>query len=122
MYKVQSIRQVRLVLSILILCRIVPSASLLQQIKCASSITLRNQITPCEGYSRKHVHLHDSSGFIDGPPIETKPDYESIHGPLGKAADDLFLSIFRTKMAEKVGVDSTLPKVRNSLAFYFEIL
>jgi len=48
--------------------------------------------------------------FIDGPPPETKPDYETIHGPLGKTLDRVFLAIFRTRMAEKVGIDSKLPK------------
>ena len=47
---------------------------------------------------------------IPGPPIETKPDYENIHGPLGKTVDDIFLSVFRSKLAERVGVDSKLPK------------
>ncbi len=47
---------------------------------------------------------------IPGPPIETKPDYENIHGPLGKKMDDIFLSVFRSKLAERVGVDSKLPK------------
>jgi hypothetical protein len=50
-------------------------------------------------------------GIAKGPDLETKPDYENIHGPLGKTLDSVFLSIFRTEMAEKVGVDSSLPKV-----------
>jgi hypothetical protein len=33
---------------------------------------------------------------------DDKPDYDNIHGPLGKWIDDIFLSQFRTKMAEKV--------------------
>lgn len=45
-----------------------------------------------------------------GPDLETKPDYDNIHGPLGKTLDDLFLYVFRTKLAEHVGVDSKLPK------------
>lgn len=47
---------------------------------------------------------------VKGPDVETKPDYEQIHGPLGKTLDRLFLTIFRTRMAEHVGVDSSLPK------------
>ncbi|KAL3931082.1 MAG: hypothetical protein SGBAC_011471 [Bacillariaceae sp.] len=47
---------------------------------------------------------------VKGPDVATKPDYEQIHGPLGKALDRLFLTIFRTRMAEQVGVDSALPK------------
>jgi hypothetical protein len=47
---------------------------------------------------------------VDGPDKATKPDYENIHGPLGKTLDRTFLTIFRTNMAEKVGVDSSLPK------------
>ena len=50
-------------------------------------------------------------GTVKGPDLETKPDYENIHGPLGKTMDSVFLTMFRTEMAEKVGVDSSLPKV-----------
>jgi hypothetical protein len=46
---------------------------------------------------------------VDGPDEATKPNYENIHGPLGKTLDRIFLTIFRTNMAEKVGVDSSLP-------------
>lgn len=45
-----------------------------------------------------------------GPPLETKPDYENITGPLGLFADKLFMVVFRTQMANKVGIDSDLPK------------
>ena len=61
----------------------------------------------------KQIVLYSSTTkqqpFIDGPPQETKPNYEEINGPLGPAIDRLFLSIFRSKMAEKVGIDSKLP-------------
>ena len=50
-------------------------------------------------------------GTIPGPPLDDKPDYENIHGPLGKTLDKVFLKVFRSKMAEKIGVDSSLPKV-----------
>lgn len=46
----------------------------------------------------------------EGPDKTTKPDYENIHGPLGKTLDSLFLYVFRSKLAEHVGVDSKLPK------------
>ena len=48
-------------------------------------------------------------GFVAGPPLDDVPDYDNIHGPLGKAIDRLFLRIFRSKMAERVGCDSNLP-------------
>jgi hypothetical protein len=48
---------------------------------------------------------------VVGPSAETKPDYDNIHGPLGPLADLIFKVVFRIKMAEKVGVDSTLSKV-----------
>jgi hypothetical protein len=47
--------------------------------------------------------------FVKGPPRETRPDYENIHGPLGKSVDNVFLTVFRSKMAEKFGMDSKLP-------------
>ncbi len=46
----------------------------------------------------------------EGPDPATKPDYENIHGPLGKTLDTLFLYVFRTQLAHHVGVDSKLPK------------
>ena len=54
------------------------------------------------------------AGIVQGPDLETKPDYSNIHGPLGKAVDSVFLTVFRSRMAEKVGVDSSLPKVRSN--------
>ena len=57
--------------------------------------------------------------FVSGPDAETKPDYDNIHGPMGKAVDDVLLSMFRTRLAEQVGVDSDKPKVSNSLTEIF---
>jgi len=51
-----------------------------------------------------------SAWTIDGPPEETKPDYENIHGPLGPQIDKFFLKLFRRKLAENVGFDSSLPQ------------
>jgi hypothetical protein len=45
-----------------------------------------------------------------GPPLGTKPDYENIHGPLGPLADKVFMIVFRIQMANKMGIDSDLPK------------
>lgn len=52
-----------------------------------------------------------TSSVVEGPSIETKPDYEHIHGPLGKTLDKVFMKLFRSKLAEKVGFDSNLPQV-----------
>jgi hypothetical protein len=35
--------------------------------------------------------------------METKPDYDAIVGPLGRAVDNLFLDLFRQKLEENVG-------------------
>lgn len=48
--------------------------------------------------------------WVDGPSKDTKPDYENIHGPMGKFVDDIFLSVFRTKLSENVGIDSNRDK------------
>jgi hypothetical protein len=50
-----------------------------------------------------------SSSLVPGPPHETKPDYDTIHGPLGQYCDDVFQSVFRTKLSEYAGFDSNLP-------------
>ena len=49
---------------------------------------------------------HSSKGTIEGPPLETKPNYDEVHGPLGRAVDRLLLSFFRVKMAERLGEPS----------------
>ncbi len=76
---------------------------------------------------RTHSHFHSSASegylvtsckafkqtdfFVEGPSLDTKPDYDQIHGPLGPALDRLFLMVFRKKMAKLVGEekDSKLP-------------
>lgn len=49
------------------------------------------------------------NSFVEGPPRETRPDYENIHGPLGKTLDTALLKLFRSKMAEAFEMDSQLP-------------
>jgi hypothetical protein len=44
--------------------------------------------------------------WVTGPPTSSKPNYEAIHGPLGKTMDDFFLTMFRTQLARQVGMDS----------------
>ena len=61
-------------------------------------------VPPCQS-----THGVQLRAFVEGPPVETKPDYENIHGPIGKTMDKLFLKIFRSKMAEAFGMDSQLP-------------
>lgn len=39
---------------------------------------------------------------IDGPSVETKPDYSRIHGPLGPFVDSLLMSLFRIKFSERL--------------------
>ena len=45
---------------------------------------------------------------VPGPSIDSKPDYESIYGPMGPLADRLFQAVFRAKLAEHAGFDSPL--------------
>lgn len=59
---------------------------------------------------------HASLNVLKGPDPETKPDYENIHGPLGKNLDRVFLKMFRSRLAENIGVDSSLPKVNHSVS------
>lgn len=61
--------------------------------------------------SHSHVTVTDFRGsrFAQGPDPSTKPNYEEIIGPLGKRMDDLFLRVFRSKLAEQVGTDSSKP-------------
>jgi hypothetical protein len=58
---------------------------------------------------------------VAGPDVSTKPKYEDIHGPLGKFMDRLFLTVFRAKLAEHVGIDSKLPKVNKRIYYIISI-
>lgn len=44
-----------------------------------------------------------ASKTIDGPPLSSKPDYESIHGPFGPLLDRMLTVLFRTKLASRLG-------------------
>jgi len=84
---------------------------LIQAVTCMSISPLESSSSSSSSpLQPSSIVVTSKSLTIDGPPLDTKPDYENIHGPLGKDIDKLFLSIFRTKMAEKVGVDSKLDK------------
>jgi hypothetical protein len=48
--------------------------------------------------------------WVSGPDIGTKPDYDNINGPLGSFMDNVFLRVFRGKLAEYCGFDSKLPQ------------
>ena len=88
-----------------------------------TSITLTDTSTVSTMHQPSLVSVFLSSGtndeitkgsspfFVSGPDPTTKPDYESLHGPLGKTVDNILLSMFRDRLAEQVGVDSSRPKV-----------
>ncbi|CAB9511338.1 expressed unknown protein [Seminavis robusta] len=91
----------------------------------SSSLLLLLLVLPCCSGFLQHAPLPSHTGstqlcqsseskqqpfFVSGPDADSKPDYENIHGPMGKAVDDIFLSMFRTKLAEQVGVDSDKDK------------
>jgi hypothetical protein len=39
---------------------------------------------------------------IEGPPIDSKPDYSSISGPMGPFVDSILMSFFRYKFAQRL--------------------
>lgn len=78
-------------------------------------------LIPTEGFQssvgrrpcfRENNVVQRKASVVSGPPIETKPDYENIHGPLGKGIDNVFMKMFRSRLADQVGIDSELPQVR----------
>lgn len=95
-------------------------ASLLYISDAFSSAKGVRRQTSCSIDHHQHEHHALSSKLlaytkgttIEGPPLSTKPDYSSIHGPLGGFIDDIFMTLFRTKLAEKIDrlPDSNLPK------------
>lgn len=69
-------------------------------------------------YGRPTKSAAISARTVAGPSPETKPDYENISGPLGKEVDRVFLKMFRDRLAENIGVDSSLPQVRKSMKLW----
>lgn len=68
-------------------------------------------IVPAQSTTTTTIRRTSSSvqAFVEGPSRDTRPDYENIHGPMGKTVDNLILKVFRGKMAEHFGFDSDLP-------------
>ena len=86
------------------------------QSKLARQPTRMMLLTTTTTTSTSHVQLQLQTSpskphFVTGPDPKTRPDYDNIHGPMGKAVDDIFLSMFREKLADQVGVDSDKSKV-----------
>lgn len=46
-----------------------------------------------------------ASKTIAGPPLSSKPVYESIHGPFGPLLDRMLTVLFRSKLASRLGQD-----------------
>lgn len=67
------------------------------------------QVIPTAPFKSPNAFNSSKFSVVEGPSLDTKPDYENVHGPLGKAMDTVFMKMFRSRMAEKVGVDSKLP-------------
>ena len=53
-------------------------------------------------------------GTVEGPPIATKPDYSSIHGPLGTLVDSLLMSLFRMKLSEQLNRPGNSIRIEDS--------
>jgi hypothetical protein len=58
---------------------------------------------------------------VEGPPLETKPDYNKIIGPLGSTLDQLFLIIFRHKMAQQIGKENDSKRAYNDYGGLMEL-
>ena len=53
------------------------------------------------GY-RDTTIIRSGQSTIKGPPQSTKPDYSSIHSPLGQLVDSFLMSTFRRKLSERL--------------------
>lgn len=51
---------------------------------------------------------------VEGPPLSTKPDYSSIHGPLGPLIDNVLMSAFRTKLSERLDRSDNAIRIKDS--------
>jgi len=58
--------------------------------------------------------LASSKRTVEGPPIATKPDYSSIHGPLGPFVDSTLMSLFRVKLSEQLNRSDNAVRIPDS--------
>ena len=76
-----------------------------------STITIRSSSTITTAlYNEREARPFSGKRRVQGPSIETKPNYDEIHGPFGKELDSLFLQLFRSKMESITSITSPLPK------------
>ena len=59
-----------------------------------------------------------NGGTIMGPPIDTKPDYSSINGPMGPLVDSFLMSLFRRKLAEELSRPGNSIQIQDSNCTY----
>ena len=52
--------------------------------------------------TRAPILAASSKNTIEGPPIATRTNYSSVHGPLGPFVDNLLMSLFRIKLLERL--------------------
>lgn len=58
--------------------------------------------------------VRSGSGTVKGPPIATKPDYSSIHGPLGPLMDGLLMSLFRARLSGQLNKPGSSIRIEDS--------
>jgi len=70
---------------------------------------------------RRRCYAAATTGFcttrrstVEGPPLSTKPDYSSIHGPLGQIVDNILMSAFRTKLSERLDRSDNTIRIKDS--------
>ncbi|KAL3774191.1 hypothetical protein ACHAWO_000471 [Cyclotella atomus] len=49
------------------------------------------------------LYSRTNPSTIDGPPLSSKPDYSSIHGPFGPLLDRFLTILFRERLASRLG-------------------
>lgn len=90
-------------------------------------LPIASQLNSVDAFSPHKSHRHRpgcvvcatrSSGgrgsTVEGPPVSTKPDYSSIHGPLGPLIDNILMSTFRTKLSERLDRSDNSIRIKDS--------
>jgi len=56
------------------------------------------------------IPTYNKRATIEGPSIDSKPDYTSISGPMGSFVDSVLMSLFRYKLSQRLyHQDNTIP-------------
>ena len=90
-----------IVVIIIVASSVISSCALASPPRLSTAIIASNNANTKTSTSRLYVKSY-KAGTIEGPPLSSKPDYSSIHGPFGSLLDRYLTILFRDRLASRL--------------------